>query len=325
MLKDLDKILAKDLQVYATRPAVPFEELGSFLTNKIIWVSEPDDMLDYFNDIKNSDIFIHTGWGNAGINKLDKKLRSFNKKIKIYVLVDNRFKKSLKQFMGFFLMQFKLKYLYDGFIVSGASAQKLVRFLGIPKEKIASGHYGAPSDLYPRWDSSIVKDNCFTFIGTLDKRKGADILLDAWKSYKSEGGTYSLNIIGEGLYSSQFYDLKDVHVHGFLQPKEASKILLQSCAFILPGRDDNWATVIAEACASGCIILSTKKVGAVQDLLDSSNGFLIHPNNITEVKKYLFQVEKIDFDTKNLMYNSSVLKSNQYDSERLTKAIIQLA
>ena len=87
MLKDLDKILAKDLQVYATRPAVPFEELGSFLTNKIIWVSEPDDMLDYFNDIKNSDIFIHTGWGNAGINKLDKKLRSFNKKIKIYVLL----------------------------------------------------------------------------------------------------------------------------------------------------------------------------------------------------------------------------------------------
>lgn len=321
MLRDLNSILGSSLQVYATRPSVPFDGLGDFLANKIIYIEKADNLLNYYNDIKNSDLFVHTGWSFNAINSIDKRLKKENCKTKIFVLVDNRLKKNIRQFLGIFYMKFTLLKNIDGFIASGKSAIKLLKFLGVPSNKISSGHYGASSDLYPRWNKKNPKKDEITFIGSLDKRKGCDILINAWKQYKNNNGKLKLNIIGEGKYYDAFNSLKDVNLHGFLQPKESSKILLSSFCFILPGRDDNWATVIAEAAASGCILVSTINVAATEDLLRSTNGFLLKENTPSEILKILFELENLNEDKKIEMCSDSTIKSLNFDTRRLTNAL----
>ena len=325
MLKDLNTRLGSSLQVIATIPAAPFSELGKFLENEIIYLTSVDQVRNYFHMISVADVFIHTGWSHSVINDIDKKLVSTKSGVKKYVLVDNRLKFTLRQFLGAIYFRIFLNKIYDGFIVSGKSSYNLMRFFGVPPNKISSGHYGASSDLYPRWSDSFSKSNEVTFIGSLDKRKGADILLKGWSEYKNQGGKMTLNLIGSGEYQDYFKGIDGVNVFGFLQPDESSKILLRSLVFVLPGRDDNWATVIAEAAASGCILLSTKFVGATYDLLEEGrNGYLLDVNSSNSLPDKLMQIQKTSPESLVEMANASVEKSLKFDSPRLTQAVQSL-
>jgi len=325
MLVDLSAHLGGSLQVIATKATVPFSGLGGFLENDIIYLESVLEIGNYFSIISGADIFIHTGWNHKAINDIDKRLNSSNSKVKKYVLVDNRLKFSIRQVIGSVYFRMFLNELYDGYIVSGKSAYKLMRFFGVQKSKIASGHYGASSDLYPRWHDDYKKSKEVTFIGSIDKRKGADILLQCWSEYINLGGTLTLNIIGAGEYQEQFLKLERVKVFGFLQPSEASEILLRSLAFVLPGRDDNWGTVIAEAAASGCILLTTKNVGAAYDFLEElKNGYLLDIRSSKSLSNILLKIENMDSKILLNMSKASVIKSLDFDSNRLTSAIEKL-
>ena len=123
----------------------------------------------------------------------------------------------------------------------------------------------------------------------------------------------------------QFLKLERVKVFGFLQPSEASEILLRSLAFVLPGRDDNWGTVIAEAAASGCILLTTKNVGAAYDFLEElKNGYLLDIRSSKSLSNILLKIENMDSKILLNMSKASVIKSLDFDSNRLTSAIEKL-
>lgn len=325
MLRDLSNQLKNRLKVYATRPAVPFAGLGGFLQNGITYLNQPSELLSFYDVIKEAKCFIHTGWCYPEINKIDALLKKQRASTKIFVLIDNRLKYSLRQILGAVYFRLVLRRLYDGYIVSGVLASKLMLLLGASSEQIASGHYGAPSDLYSRWDGVQKKHRHFTFVGSVGKRKGADLLIDAWTQYKARGGTWSLNVLGNGPYVDRLKHLPQVTCLGFQQPSETSRILLTSYAFVLPGRDDNWGTVLAEAAASGCIIVSTKEVGASSDIIsENENGYILDTVSSKSLCDVFFRIESLNDTNMFAMCMKSVEISNDFDFDRLTKAIAKL-
>ena len=325
MLKDISRRLGSNLKVYATKPAVPFTGIGGFLANKIEYLEEPEDLWSHIEQIRRSRIFIHTGWGFQAINNIDAFLHGLNKRPKIYVLVDNRLKYSFRQVVGAIYYRFKLRHLYDGAIVAGTSSAKLMKFLGESHTRIASGHYGASSDLYPRWDGGVAKQKCFVFIGSLDKRKGIDLLAAAWKNYKENGGTWSLKVYGSGPLASIFDKLPGVTCHGFSQPSVISRALLESFAFILPSRDDNWGTVVAEAAASGCALISTRKAGATEDfIIHRKNGFIVPSLTSKGIYEAINSMVALPDDELISMCKNSVEVSRKFDSTRFTAALERL-
>ena len=50
-------------------------------------------------------------------------------------------------------------------------------------------------------------------------------------------------------------------------------------------------TAILEAMASGCSIIASD-VGAVRDIVDKNNGWLISPGNTKELRKSIFRSNK---------------------------------
>lgn len=322
MLKDLSNKLGASLKVYATRPVVPFDDMGQFLSNKIEYLNNPDDLWNYFDVIKLSKIFIHTGWNFHKINKIDFFLHTLKIRPKIYILVDNRLKYTAKQFIGAIYYRIILRHLYDGVIVAGLSSFRLMRFLGEKKSRISSGHYGASNDLYPRWNGGLPKKKQFMFVGSLDKRKGIDLLVDAWRSYKKDGGTWSLKVYGSGPLDYLFDDLTDASCYGFAQPSVISNELLQSFAFILPSRDDNWGTVVAEAAASGCALITTSAVGAALDLINHrKNGFIVSSLSSSGIYDAIKSIVTLTDNELIFMCMNSVEISQKFDSSRLTNAL----
>lgn len=325
MLIHLSTRLGSALKVYATKPSVPFTGMGGFLSNNIEYLNEPDDLWSHIDRIRMARIFIHTGWNFKAINEIDALLNSSHRRPKIYILVDNRLKYSLRQVFGAVYYRFKLRQLYDGAIVAGASSARLMRFLGEPHSRVASGHYGASGDLYPRWDGEALKQKSFVFVGSLDRRKGVDLLASAWKTYKENGGTWSLTVYGSGSLACLFAELPDVTCYGFAQPPVISRALLKSYAFILPSRDDNWGTVVAEAAASGCALISTREVGATEDfIIHRKNGFIIPFLTSAGVYQAIMSMVALTDNELNSMCAHSVEVSKKFDSPRLTAALEQL-
>jgi glycosyltransferase involved in cell wall biosynthesis len=324
MLRALSEHFGKGLKVFATPSAVPFKGLGNFLINGISYISSTEELWTHFYDIKTSDIFIHTGWRYSDINKIDRRLKLEKAPTKILVMVDNRLKYSLRQFLGALYFRIYLRNLYDGYIVAGKSAFNLMKFFGIQKKIISSGHYGAASDLYPRWNGTK-KFNQFVFVGSIEKRKGADLLAEAWRLYIKKGGTWSLKIFGAGPQENKFATLHKVKIHGFQQPGIVSKALLSSYAFILPGRDDNWGTVLAEAAASGCILVTTKFVGASEDMIvKNKNGFILTKLTPQEICDYLIYVSNLQKRQLLAMCEESTKISKDFDEKRMFLAIKSL-
>ena len=131
MLKDLYSRIGSRLTVIATRPAVPFNGLGAFLGNSLIYIDSVDDIEDYWQLLVGSNVFIHTGWGFNKINEIDIRLKLLRPDIKIYVLVDNRLKYSLRQIIGSIYFRVFMRKLYDGYIVAGKSSYRLMKFFGV--------------------------------------------------------------------------------------------------------------------------------------------------------------------------------------------------
>lgn len=116
-------------------------------------------------------------------------------------------------------------------------------------------------------------------VGQFIKRKGFDVLLDAWR--EMPGGAL-LVILGGGEQEENYrnyisaHGLHDVRIGNFTQREELWKFYAASDVFVLPTREDVWGLVVNEAMACGLPVVTTTRCVAGNELVeDGVNGFLV--------------------------------------------------
>lgn len=324
LLKKVADSLKEDLIIVATHPLVEFRELEVLLNHKIIWFDNPDDIWLRKQEFNDRNLIIHTGWNHKGWLKYDLYMKK-NNEAKTVVVVDNRFRGDLRQFLGAILFRLSLRKYFDSVFVPGKSARKLMTFLGMPNEKIYEGNYGAFEGLF--FEKTLIhqRKKEFLFVGQLTKRKGVDILIKAFNLYKLCGGTWDLRIIGNGELHDIVNDTKGIEIESFLQPIEIVERMNSSQVFVLPSRDDNWGTVICEAAACGMMIITTKKTGASEDIIQNNiNGIIIPEINFESLCHAFFMIEKMSQDE---IINGSKLSkdiASNYNSNGYYKAFLKI-
>ena len=86
-----------------------------------------------------------------------------------------------------------------------------------------------------------------------------------------------------------------IFLPGFQQYADLSKFYATASAFIHPALSEPWGLVINEAMASGLPILSSKNVGAAEELVDHrENGWKFDPTNFQEIRIYLDTLYRAD-------------------------------
>ena len=130
----------------------------------------------------------------------------------------------------------------------------------------------------------------FAFLGRYEIRKGIKELSSTLKNLIGNHN-FEFHFIGE--IPDEFkINSTQLKYHGKISDAEKIKsILQQTDVFVLPSHAEGMPNVILEAMASGCSILATN-VGAVNVIVNKSNGWLIPPLNEEAIEKRLIEIIK---------------------------------
>jgi len=323
LLKEVIRRFGSDLVITATRPAVPFENLEALLEHTIIWLENANDIWERKEEFSDRNFVVHTGWNHKGWLRYDRYVKERNN-AKVVVVVDNNFKKSFRQLLGAFYFRLVLKNYFDAVFVPGREGQKLMRFLGMESHRIYVGNYGAYEQIYK--DTRAIKDrnNEFLYVGQLTKRKSVDILIEAFKQYRKNGGNWNLRILGSGELSP-ICQGDGIVFEGFTQPHKVAEKMNRAKVFLLISREDHWGTVVCEAAACGMNLITTETVGATADIVRNNiNGIVLNAITVQCLVNAFTYYENLD---ENLLINGSKVSkgiAQGYDSYSYYTAFMKM-
>jgi len=107
---------------------------------------------------------------------------------------------------------------------------------------------------------------------------------------------------------------------GFRQIEELPFFYRGAGAFIHPAISEPWGLVINEAMASGLPILSSKNVGAAEELVrDGINGFTFDPENIQELTSVLVTMAEMRVEQRAAMGEASRRMIADWGPERFAQ------
>lgn len=187
--------------------------------------------------------------------------------------MDNPRRYTLRQTLGKIKLRRFLRRI-DCVFVTGERCWQLAKYLGMEEKQIKRGctygvDYARFSPLYHKRESL---DNGwprrFLFIGRYVEIKGIEVLLTAYEQYRrSVEDPWPLVCCGIGSMAEKIRCAQGVEDHGFQQPDEIGKNLLNSGVLILPSLREPWGMVILEGCAAGLPVISSEACGATVELI----------------------------------------------------------
>ncbi|WP_100627183.1 glycosyltransferase family 4 protein [Algoriphagus formosus] len=155
----------------------------------------------------------------------------------------------------------------------------------------------------PAYDTQTIK---FCFVGRFERRKGIEELNHVLSSLGDEF-KFEFHFIGPIPEAFRFKDNR-IQYHGPVYDQEQIQTILQSIDILVcPSYSEGMPNVILEGMASGCAIIATD-VGAVSEMVDSSNGFLIEGNIIEGLKNAFAFFFSLDSSELNEMKLNSIKK-----------------
>ena len=135
------------------------------------------------------------------------------------------------------------------------------------------------------------------FCGSLTKRKGVDVLIEALAGLEDDCFSYELTIVGDGPERSNLERLaqqsgvaNNIRFIGSKPVNQVNKILKQQDLLVLPSRYDGWRAVINEAMACSLAVIASDKVGSRKPLIKNGyNGFTFKSESPKDLREKLLK------------------------------------
>ena len=140
---------------------------------------------------------------------------------------------------------------FDGFIYNSYNTKsEAKKYFPVLKEKDNIVSY----IIVPRLPKIEINDNnCFLYVGNLEKRKGTDILLKAYRLYREKGGTKGLRLGGkvreddiQELLDKTIKEVEGIEYLGYLTEEEKNKEYASCNTFLFPSRLEGFGIPVVE-------------------------------------------------------------------------------
>lgn len=249
--------------------------------------------------------------------------------------------------------------LCDAGLCGGESHRAYLAELGLPKERVTLGYNAVNNPFFSKTLTSnrssdtpyLLASNRFV------KRKNLGRLIQAYAKYVEhlqvrKAPAWPLVLLGDGelrpelkalcknlglpiLDCEQADDLKLnsyklktpaegglVVFPGFRQVDEIREFYAGAGAFIHPALEEPWGLVINEAMASGLPILSSKNVGAAEELLhEGVNGFSFDPTSVEDLAAALERLAELPCTEREAMGAVSKSIISNWGPERFAQGV----
>ncbi|MGD0338472.1 MAG: glycosyltransferase family 4 protein [Bacteroidota bacterium] len=218
----------------------------------------------------------------------------------------------------------------DWILVNSDFVKKTMVDFGCPKDRIIVQYWGIDAEIEKylentartqRTDNSEMK---FLFAGGVEKRKGADLLLDVIKKLPQHGWSFTLAGGIEQELKSKIGNIQNVNVKvlGAILRQDLIRLMLDHDVFVFPTLAEGSARVVFEAMASGMAIITTPNAGSVVE--HGKHGYLIDPGNRESLYNAIMQCFDNRVGLKNFGLSARELVQNQYHSAVYNDAMATL-
>lgn len=176
-------------------------------------------------------------------------------------------------------------------------------------------------------------ENYFLFVGRLAEEKNVAGLIGAYRTYRDNGGTWSLVLVGDGpmretvhaIAKKSMYD-NDISFEGLKSSKDLSPYYAFAGCFVLPSSREPWGLVVNEAMASGLPVLVTRECGCAEDLVkDGKNGFVYNANDQATLIQKLHRFEEMTAAERKSMGDNSLEIISRYSPESWAAEVARIA
>ncbi|NGM67220.1 glycosyltransferase family 4 protein [Sphingobacterium sp. SGR-19] len=160
-------------------------------------------------------------------------------------------------------------------------------------------------------------DTCFNigFIGTIQKTKNLQLLVDAVQKLNERYKNIRLHIIGDGTYLAELQryvgESTEIKFYGRMN-EGASKILGNCDAFVLPGLG---GLAICEGMLNSLPIITGNADGTEYDLVGDENGFIIEDMNLESLCNKIEYLYNNPTEREKMKINSFRRITNEFSFE----------
>jgi glycosyltransferase involved in cell wall biosynthesis len=166
----------------------------------------------------------------------------------------------------------------DYCISYGGKITSLLNGIGIPQSKVLVIP-GAVSDNTLLEKRNLPVNSKFLFVGRYERRKGIEELMQVVASMPE----LEISFVG-AIPSSKKLNRANVRYYGEVKDVNALNEIFDEHTFLIaPSHSEGMPNVILEAMSRGLIPIATR-VGAVEELVDNSNGFLFEPKSVEAIR-----------------------------------------
>lgn len=178
------------------------------------------------------------------------------------------------------------------FAISNKAVHQFIR-AGFKKEAIYQFGYFIPKlDLTSEKEFKHQKSLRLVYIGSLIKRKGVDLLIEAGKKALELGAKLEIDIYGVGDDNVFAECPPQIRYRGVIPFGNAQRVLAEYDAVIVPSRYDGWSVVVNEAILQGIPVFVSKQTGASLLIEVSKAGAIYDALNTSELASMLLDVSK---------------------------------
>ena len=159
-------------------------------------------------------------------------------------------------------------------------------------------------------------------VGRLEKEKGFDYLIDAWKTVNKQHPDWLLNIYGEGsLENNLSTQIKHSNLENCIYIKKAvsniAEKYLESSVFILSSRNEGFGLVLMEAIALGIPSVSFNcKFGPEELINDGDNGLLVEAGNVEALAAKIITIIENE-NLRKIISRSAALSTQKYNVSKI--------
>lgn len=213
---------------------------------------------------------------------------------------------------------------------SSKSREKLIKW-NVPKEKIQVILLTSDIKKYKesRNKHDIMNNHRLLYVGSIEKRKGIDLLIKAIKNIPNSE-RITLNIVGNGdaAFIDSILELikkeeikANIVFSGFLEGEELIKAYQSADLFVFPSRSDCYGLVLVEAyCAGLPIVTSIYADGAYDVVKEGVNGKFVNPYDSTEFSSAMSEVLNRDI----YKINASNMSVRKFEINTEAKGFIDI-
>ncbi len=186
-------------------------------------------------------------------------------------------------------------------------------------------------DFYYREDTCKDPDNIkLLFVGRIEKAKGMDELVTAFKQLCKNNYPVTLHLAGwDTVDAKRYFQMLDSSqvtssawkYHGLLGGRELFELYRSCDIFVLPSHHEGFPRVIWEAMASSLPVIATNVGSIPQNIEDGKNAILIDPGNVTNLYNAILDLINNKVTRQDIIESANILVGDCLSDIQVKKII----